>query len=206
MWFVHANVLEKSWEWIDHILGSCWLASGRDKTFQRWKKLSMFLHYISGGFASLHITRYLECQEIWNYMNQLIGSIVMQDTGVKIERDVFDGELSFCWVDVLARFIVFVWQLPLRLFCLFAFCFFSLTCPFLCLHSFSFWRCLFCICLFVFCSGGLVSFNAFAAFACVRVLGFLLLCNHRRQQEHEIKRWPQWKQAARKGTQPEDHR
>lgn len=29
-------------------------------------------------------------------MNQLIGSIVMQDTGVKIERDVFDGELSFC--------------------------------------------------------------------------------------------------------------
>lgn len=32
-----------TWEWIDHILGSCWLASGRDKTFRR-SKLSMFLH------------------------------------------------------------------------------------------------------------------------------------------------------------------
>ena len=67
----------------------------------------------------------------------------------------------------------------------FAYLLFSLTCPFLCLHL------LFFACLFVFCSGGLVSFNAFAAFACVRVLGSLLLCNHRRQQEHEIKRWPQ---------------
>ena len=45
--------------------------------------------------------------------------------------------------------------------------------------------------MFVCCSGGQVSFNAFAAFACVRVLGSLLLCNHRRQQEREIKRWPQ---------------
>ena len=89
--------------------------------FPEMKKTVNVSTYISGGFASLHITRYLECQEIWNYMNQLIGSIVMQDTGVKIERDVFDGELSFRWVDVLARFLVFVWQLPLRLFCLFAF-------------------------------------------------------------------------------------
>ena len=63
--------------------------------FPEMKKTVNVSTYISGGFASLHITRYLECQEIWNYMNQLIGSIVMQDTGVKIERDVFDGELSF---------------------------------------------------------------------------------------------------------------
>ena len=102
-------------EWIDNLLGICWLASGRDKSFRR-SKLSIFLHSRTVRVLTYDLTRYLKCQEsgiTW------INSKVPSSCWIWYRSE---NSEPFCWVDVLASFLDFFWQwkLPLR-FVLFAF-------------------------------------------------------------------------------------
>lgn len=121
--------------------------------------------YISGGFVSLHITRYLERQEIWNYMNQLIGSIVMQDTGWKLKGMFLMGSFHFvewmCWPGFLFLFdnclldsfayllFAFFADLPLSMSPLLLFLAVSFLHMFICflLWGPGFVQCLCCICM-----------------------------------------------------------